>query len=138
VPRPVLPTDPVRRALMQRVRRRGTEAEGRVALALRALGLRYRRNVESLPGTPDFVNVRRGWAIFVNGCFWHHHKGCPRGTMPKRNREFWAEKLAANRKRDAAKIRALRRAGLRVIVVWECEALDPPRLMRRLAGLAGR
>lgn len=132
MPRPVLPTDPVRRALMQRVRQRRTEAEDLVAAALRTLGLHYRRNVKGLPGSPDFANRRRGWAIFVNGCFWHHHKGCPRGTMPKRNHAFWAEKLAANRKRDAAKIRLLRKAGLRVVLVWECEALDPARLAERL------
>lgn len=132
MPRPVLPTDPVRRALMQRVRQRRTEAEDLVAAALRTLGLHYRRNVKGLPGSPDFANRRRGWAIFVNGCFWHHHKGCPRGTMPKRNHAFWAEKFAANRKRDAAKIRLLRKAGLRVVLVWECEALDPARLAERL------
>ena len=128
MPREKLPTDPARRELMQRIRRRGTGAEERVAAALRNLGVHYRRNVESLPGAPDFANRRRGWAIFVNGCFWHHHKGCPRGTMPKRNRAFWAEKLAANRKRDAAKIRALRQAGLRVVLIWECEAMDSRRL----------
>jgi DNA mismatch endonuclease, patch repair protein len=138
VPTPLLPTDPVRRALMQRVRQRRTKAEDLVAAALRDLGRHYRRNVRHLPGSPDFANQRRGWAIFVNGCFWHHHKGCPRGTIPTRNRAFWLEKFAANRKRDAAKIRLLRRAGLRVVVVWECEALDPPRLARRLEGLAGR
>lgn len=121
---------------MQRVRQRRTRPEDLVAAALREYGLHYRRNVKSLPGSPDFANRRRGWAIFVNGCFWHHHKGCPRGTIPRRNRAFWIDKFAANRRRDAAKVRALRRAGLRVIVVWECEALDPQRLARRLATLA--
>ena len=123
---------------MQRVRQRRTKAEDLVAAALSDLGRHYRRNVRRLPGSPDFANQRRGWAIFVNGCFWHHHKGCPRGTIPTRNRAFWLEKFAANRKRDAAKIRLLRQLGLRVVVVWECEALDPPRLARRLEGLVGR
>jgi DNA mismatch endonuclease, patch repair protein len=134
----LLPTDPVRRALMQRVRQRRTKAEDLVAAALRDLGRHYRRNVRGLPGSPDFANRRRGWAIFVNGCFWHHHKGCPRGTIPTRNRAFWLEKFTANRKRDAAKIRLLRQLGLRVVVVWECEALDPVRLARRLERVADR
>jgi len=120
---------------MQRVRQRRTRAEDLVAAALRELGLHYRRNVQHLPGSPDFANRRRGWAIFVNGCFWHHHKGCRRGTIPKRNRPFWIDKFATNRKRDAAKIRLLRRAGFRVVLIWECEAVDPLRLTSRLRTL---
>lgn len=122
--RPVLPTDPARSALMKRVRQRGTQVEDLVAAALRAQHLAYRRNVRSLPGTPDFANKTKRWAIFVNGCFWHHHKTCVRGTIPTRNREFWVEKFTANRRRDAMKIRALRRMGFRVVVIWECQGLD--------------
>jgi DNA mismatch endonuclease (patch repair protein) len=132
MPRPNLPSDPVRRALMQRVRQKHTEPEDLVAAALRNLGIGYRRNVKSLAGSPDFANRRRRWAIFVNGCFWHHHTGCSRATIPKRNRGFWVEKFAANRKRDARKIRALRSAGLHVVLVWECEATDLPALARLL------
>src|SRR6478735_3115864 len=118
---PNLVTDPGRRALMQRVRRSGTPAEENVAACCRKLGLAYRRNPRSLPGSPDLANKSCRWAIFVNGCFWHHHTGCVKGTMPKRNRNFWREKFAANRLRDAAKVRALRAAGYRVVIVWECE-----------------
>lgn len=123
--RAVLQTDPARRALMQRIRQRRTKVEDVLAVELRRLGVHYRRNDKRLPGSPDFVNRRRGWAIFVNGCFWHHHKCCTRGTVPKRNRDFWVAKFAANRKRDAEKIRALRRRGLRIALFWECEAYSP-------------
>jgi DNA mismatch endonuclease (patch repair protein) len=116
-----LPQSPERSALLARVRRTKTSAEEEVARLLRALGLHYRRNVRNLPGSPDFANRRRGWAIFVNGCFWHHHTACTRATVPKNNRAFWEEKFAANRRRDAAKIRGLRALGLRVLVIWECE-----------------
>ncbi len=77
------PSDPGRSALMGRVRQKGTEAELAVGRALRALGAAYRLNVETLPGSPDFANRKRGWAIFVNGCYWHHHRGCKRATVPK-------------------------------------------------------
>ena len=109
---------------MQRVRQSRTTAEDRVAEVLRLHGFHYRRNVRSLPGSPDFANRRYRWAIFVNGCYWHHHKGCRRATIPKRNREFWIAKFAANRHRDAQKIKILRRAGFRVVVIWECEAFS--------------
>lgn len=120
---------------MQHVRRRGTPAERTVAQVCRELGLFYRLNVRSLPGSPDLANKRRRWAIFVNGCFWHHHEGCRLGTVPVRNAEFWREKFAANRARDARKTRELLLAGFRVIVVWQCETANSNRLRRRLSNL---
>ncbi|TBW39186.1 DNA mismatch endonuclease Vsr [Siculibacillus lacustris] len=130
IPRPVAPS-PERSRLLGRVRQRGTAPEEAVAAALRAAGLAYRRNVRALPGSPDFANRQRGFAIFVNGCFWHAHRGCRRATVPKNNRDFWVAKFAANRRRDAAAIRALRRLGFRVLVIWECEvATCGPRLGR--------
>ena len=132
----MLDTDPRRRALMQRVRRQGTPAETFVAEVCRSLGLRYRLNVKSLPGSPDLANKRKRWAIFVNGCFWHHHKGCKLGTVPKRNGSFWREKLAGNRRRDAAKIKQLRRVGFKIIIVWQCETSDREKLASRLSNLS--
>ena len=137
-PRPVAET-PERARLLGRVRQRRTAPEEAVAAALRALGLAYRRNVKSLPGSPDFANVRRRFAIFVNGCFWHRHTGCRRATVPKNNRDFWLDKFAANRRRDAAAVRALRAMGFRVLIVWECElATVADRLARRLGDRRAR
>jgi DNA mismatch endonuclease (patch repair protein) len=119
--RSAVQTDPVRSELMRRVRRAGTAAEASIALILSEAGMRYRKNVRSLPGSPDFANKTRRWAVFVNGCFWHHHRNCRRATIPKRNRGFWIEKFEANKARDAAKTRALRRMGFRVMTIWECE-----------------
>jgi DNA mismatch endonuclease (patch repair protein) len=127
-----LPTDPVRSALMKRVRQHKTHVEHVVAAALRAHHMSYRRNVRTLPGSPDFANKSRRWAIFVNGCFWHHHKHCPRGTIPTRNNDYWVEKFVANRRRDAKKIKALRGLGFRVAIIWECQGLDPSALEHRI------
>lgn len=120
---------------MRRVRRSGTSPEMLVALACRSIGISYRLNVRSLPGSPDIANKSRRWAIFVNGCYWHHHTGCRRATMPKRNYRFWKAKFAANRERDARKIRDLRAMGFQVVLVWECEAFDEMALSRRLSNL---
>lgn len=126
-----LETDRARSALMRRVRQRGTPAEKAVGLACREAGLGYRLNVKSLPGSPDLANRKEGWAVFVNGCFWHHHRGCVKATLPKRNRVFWLQKFAANRARDASKIKALRALGFRVAIVWECEVGEAVTLRRR-------
>lgn len=130
------PIDPARSALMRRVRQKGTAAEFRVAEILRTLGVGYRKNVTTLPGSPDFANKRRKWAIFVNGCFWHHHDDCSRATVPTRNRAFWLTKFEANRNRDADKTRRLRQQGFRILVVWECE-LKSSRLALRIKRFAG-
>lgn len=123
--RPPKPEDPRRSGLMSRVRQRGTEAELAVAAALRKLGMGYRLNVTSLPGSPDFANRRMGWAIFVHGCFWHQHTGCKRATIPKTNQDFWRDKFSTNRIRDARAIRELRNLGFRVSLIWECQTENP-------------
>jgi DNA mismatch endonuclease (patch repair protein) len=131
------PPDPQRSALMARVRQRGTTPELVVASVLRKLGLAYRLNVRALAGSPDFSNRKRGWTIYVQGCFWHHHTGCVRATVPKANEAFWRDKFTTNRRRDAKAIRTLRREGLRVVVVWECETRAVERLTARLAKALG-
>jgi len=108
---------------MKRVKRERTAPEEAVAAILREMGIRTRRNVKSLPGSPDFANKARHFAIFVNGCFWHGHAGCRLATIPKSNSEFWREKLTANRLRDARKVRALRKQGFAVTTLWECQSM---------------
>ncbi|MFL9826825.1 very short patch repair endonuclease [Rhodoplanes sp. SY1] len=132
------PIDPKRSVLMRRVRQRRTKPEDDVAAVLRKLKLGYRRNVRSLPGSPDFANKRRKWAVFVNGCFWHRHEGCARTTTPSRNRDFWVAKFDSNVRRDAIKAEALRKLGFRVVVVWECETIDALGLERQLLSLNSR
>jgi DNA mismatch endonuclease (patch repair protein) len=107
--------------------------ELRVAMALRQLGLGYRKHVTALPGTPDFANRRRGWAIFVHGCFWHSHQGCRRATVPNTRTEYWIPKLIGNAARDEANSEKLKRLGLRVLVIWECQTRDRPRIRALLA-----
>ena len=130
--RPKLKTDPVRSALMKRIRRIRTSPEERVSELLRVLDIKYRRAPRNLPGTPDFANKKEKWAIFVNGCFWHHHARCRRATIPTRNRSFWTAKFDDNRRRDRAKIVALRALGFSVVVIWECETDHIPTMQRKL------
>lgn len=105
---------------MQRVRQKDTAAELAVAYALRQQRRGYRKNVRSLPGSPDFANKTAKWAIFVHGCFWHRH-GCRRTTTPSANKDFWIHKFEQNVERDARKHAGLIAAGFRVLILWECE-----------------
>ena len=84
-------------------------------------GYRFRKCVRTLPGTPDIVLPKYRTCIFVNGCFWHGHKGCSKFVMPKTRTEFWANKIARNRERDLVNIQRLESIGWSAITVWECE-----------------
>lgn len=117
----VTPPDAATSARMGGIRQKGTNIETLVGKALRDLGLHYRKNVKRLPASPDFANCSRRWAIFVNGCFWHHHTGCRKATVPKSNTEFWISKFRSNRERDARAVSRLRADGYKVAIVWECE-----------------
>ncbi|MBK6469576.1 MAG: DNA mismatch endonuclease Vsr [Betaproteobacteria bacterium] len=127
---PTLMTTPRRSALMRRVGRENTAPEMLVRRFLHADGLRFRVNVHGMPGTPDIVLPRWLTVVFVHGCFWHGH-GCKHGRIAARsNARFWAEKIDANRRRDAAKSRALRRLGWRVFRIWECQCRNSGALAR--------
>lgn len=106
---------------MSRIKGKNTKPEDIVAKYLFAHGFRYRRNVKTLPGTPDIVLKKYKTVIFVNGCFWHAHEGCRYFVLPEENREFWNEKLLRNRERDAEKQKQLQELGWNIIVIWECE-----------------
>jgi DNA mismatch endonuclease (patch repair protein) len=118
---------------MKRVRRQGTDAELAVRRLLTALGAHYRLNVADLPGSPDIASKRRKKAVFVHGCFWHAHATCRKHSVPRKNREYWVAKFAANVARDARKVAQLEAIGYAVMVVWQCELAAPDVLTRRLA-----
>lgn len=117
---------------MSRQKQLGTVPELAVRALVRDAGGSYRVRNRDLPGSPDLANRRRKWAIFVHGCFWHAHSGCPQAVLPKRNREIWKSKLSGNRARDQRAARDLRRLGFRVLIVWECQTKAGLRLMRRI------
>jgi DNA mismatch endonuclease, patch repair protein len=114
-------TDPATSARMRRVRRTDTAPELKLRQWLAAQGYRYRLHNRRLPGTPDISNSSKRWAIFVHGCFWHGHEGCSKATVPKRNADFWRDKIEANRARDRRKAESLRSLGFAVYEVWECQ-----------------
>ena len=106
---------------MSCIKGRKTKPEEIVAKYLFSKGFRYRRNVKTLPGSPDIVLKKYNTVIFVNGCFWHMHQGCKFFVWPESNVEFWKEKLIKNKKRDEEKIAQLEVLGWIVIVIWECQ-----------------
>ena len=103
------------------IRSASTQPELKLRHALWRLGLRYKVNDRSLPGSPDIVLPKYRSVIFVHGCFWPGHKGCKNYTVPKTNTDFWVAKVARNQERDQEVWRQLEAKGWSVIIVWECE-----------------
>jgi len=124
---------PERRSwLMSRVRGKHTSPEMRVRRAAHALGLRFRLHRRDLPGKPDLVFSRHRVVLFVHGCFWHRHPGCPKASTPRSNTPYWEDKFSMNTARDAQIAQALTSLGWRVSTIWECETKNPEVLAERL------
>lgn len=125
-------SSPAVRAVMRGNKGRDTKPELALRSAVHARGMRYRVGVRPVPQvrrTADIVFSRAKVAVFLDGCFWH---GCPEHHRPaKRNTEFWDTKIKGNIDRDANTDALLRKAGWRVIRVWEHE--DPAVAAERIA-----
>ncbi len=120
-----------RRRIMKAVKSKNTSPEVLVRKILHGLGYRFRLHRKDLPGNPDIVLPSRKKAIFVHGCFWHLHD-CPKGRPPKSRQEYWLPKLEKNAERDRIKEEQIRKAGWKVLVVWQCELKDIASATKRL------
>jgi len=119
---------------MGRVRCKDTGPELVVRRLVYGLGFRYRLHNRRLPGAPDLVFPRMQKAIMVHGCFWHRHSStrCKLARLPKSKLDFWLAKLESNRLRDLRNLAKLRRVGWRVLVIWECQLVEPRAVERRI------
>jgi DNA mismatch endonuclease (patch repair protein) len=106
---------------MSRIKGKDTKPEMLVRRYLHAHGLRYRLHDKNLPGKPDLVLPKYKTVVFVNGCFWHGHKGCRFAALPATRTEFWENKIGRNVANDERKQAALTESGWRVLNVWTCE-----------------
>ena len=127
-------TKEVRSYNMSRIRGKNTKPEMLVRKYLFANGFRYRLHSKNLPGKPDIVLSKYKTVIFVHGCFWHGHKDCKYFVVPKTRTDWWLNKINGNKTNDAKKELALRQAGWKVLVIWECQ-LKPDKLEKTLGEL---
>ncbi|MGH2553112.1 MAG: very short patch repair endonuclease [Chitinophagaceae bacterium] len=119
---------------MSRIRSGNTKPEMLVRKFLHANGFRYSLHKKTLSGKPDIVLPKYKTVIFVHGCFWHGHKNCKYFVVPKTRTGWWLEKINSNKANDEKAVKALRKDGWEVIVVWEC-GLKPAKTERTLRSL---
>ena len=108
-----------RSELMGKIRSQNTKPEQKFRKVLWVLGLRYRLNVESLPGKPDIVLRKYRLIIFIDGEFWHGYKWNEKKDKIKSNRDFWIPKIERNIQRDLEINQELSKLDYKVIRFWD-------------------
>lgn len=121
-----------RSAIMRGVKSRDTKPEVLVRSLLHRNGYRFRLHPKELPGKPDILLPKHRLAIFVHGCFWHQHVGCPDGRRPTSNVSFWEKKFSSNAERDRKSIRLLHQQGWTTLTIWECQTRKTDELTKAL------
>ncbi len=105
---------------MKNIKCKDTKIEVLLRKELWHRGYRYRKNMKSLPGSPDIVLTKYKIAIFCDGEFFH---GKDWEVLKLRlekgnNGAFWIGKISNNRERDDVVNKKLLYAGWTVIRFW--------------------
>jgi DNA mismatch endonuclease (patch repair protein) len=106
-----------RRKNMQNIRSMNTAPERLIMRELSRRKIYFAKYVNSITGKPDIVFRRKKVIVFVDSDFWHVHPN--RFIMPKSNKKYWKAKIERNKKRDKEVNKQLRKAGWKVIRIWE-------------------
>jgi DNA mismatch endonuclease (patch repair protein) len=104
-------------------------------------GLRYRKNVKTLPGKPDIVFSTAKLVVFCDGDFWHGRdwRRLSRKLRGGSNAIYWIPKIGENRNRDRRNDRLLKKEGWTVIRIWETDIhRDPEQAVRAIEELVHR
>ena len=100
-----------RRKNMQHIKCKNTSIE----ICLR---IRYRKNVNKLPGKPDIVITKYNLAIFCDSEFWHGKDWNITKNKIKSNTSYWHNKIESNIARDKKITEELEKAGWIVLRFW--------------------
>jgi len=106
---------------MSKIRSKDTKPELAFRKALHAKGVRYRTFSKSLPGKPDLSSVKRKFAVFIDGEFWHGYDWAVQREKIKSNREFWIAKIERNMQRGREVDAELEKMGIKVFRFWSKE-----------------
>lgn len=115
-----------RSELMRKIRSKDTGPEKALRKLLWNAGVRYRKNVAKLPGTPDLVIQKHRIAIFIDGEFWHGYNWEEKKEKIKSNKAYWLPKIEKNIVRDKESDQRLEYIGYRVIHFWQHEIEQNP------------
>ncbi|MFW6275868.1 MAG: very short patch repair endonuclease [bacterium] len=112
-------TTKARSQLMSKIKSKETKPEQKLRKVLWGLGIRYRKNVTKLPGSPDIVISKYKLVIFIDGTFWHGYNWAEKKKKIKSNRDFWIPKIERNMQRDKQNNILLKDEGWKVLRFWD-------------------
>ena len=104
-------------------RSRDTQHEVLLRRELWRRGLRFRKNLRSLPGKPDIVFLGPRVAVFCDGDFWHGRNwpALKEKLEHGSNAGYWPAKIASNVERDRQNTSLLEKDGWCVVRIWETD-----------------
>ena len=121
-------TSKERSKLMAKIKSKDTRPELVLRKLLWNAGLRYRKNLKKLPGSPDLVIQKYKVAIFIDGEFWHGYNWEEKKERIKSNKEYWIPKIERNMVRDREASQQLEYLGYTVLRFWQHEIEKNPAL----------
>ncbi|MDR2104180.1 MAG: very short patch repair endonuclease [Deferribacteraceae bacterium] len=110
-----------RRKTMSRIKSKNTSVELLLCKALQREGIRYRKNLKTLPGKPDIAITKYKIAVFCDGELWHGKDWEKRKETIKSNIGYWIPKIERNIARDREIEKKLENMGWEVIRFWSEE-----------------
>lgn len=108
------------RHTMKRIKSKDTSIEVRLRKALWHEGIRYRKNVRTLPGSPDIVITKYKIAIFCDSEYFHGKDWDKlKGRLEKGNNpDYWITRISENIARDRRTDAELYGMGWIVLHFW--------------------
>lgn len=122
-------TNEQRTRCMKHIKSKNTKIEILLRKELWSRGIRYRINVQSIPGKPDIAFIGKKVAVFCDSEFFHG-KDWEGYLLPKlknsHNSDFWIRKIQRNIERDNEVNEMLKSMGWTVIRFWGKDILRNP------------
>ena len=111
--------------MMSKIRGKDTSIELALRKELWRRGYRYRKNLKSLPGSPEIALTKYKIAIFCDSEFFHGKDWeVLKGKLQNgKNPDYWIKKIERNIERDHEKDQKLIAEGWTVIHFWGKEIL---------------
>lgn len=116
-----------RSEIMSRIRSENTKVERLVFRELRRRGIYFQKHYKRAKGKPDIALPRKKKAVFIDGDFWHGRNFLKqKERLPKK---YWLSKIEKNVRNDRRNRLALKKAGWKILRVWEKETIKNPENM---------
>jgi DNA mismatch endonuclease (patch repair protein) len=121
-----------RSRIMSKIRGKNTTPERRINSFFARNKIKgYKRNYSKLPGSPDFVFLKKKIVVFYNSEFWH----CRNLLKIVKMKPYWRKKLFRNFIRDIQANFKLFLRGYLVITIWGDEYKDDNILRKKICNI---